>query len=363
MPEADFLMAPPTTRFSVALEPAFNAITSLRLMNWQEDASGLNAWVPRTLAAMTPEQLHTHKLVFIGLYYIVDPDRSYPSFTAYVNALEATPAETLRAKLLDAYLNMVCMKERIPADQIPSREALIADRDVYLNFLNNAFPDALILPDIEAEAHDLINDLPRMKRVIIGHLREMWDEYLAEEWLHTRPILQEAVDAFQKVDLNGMSNFEAAQFVSGGQLSPGKQDYLDEFKRIVFVPSPHLGPYQGHFGMGNETLWFTFGVRLPSGMHSSTSALSRADLLVRLSALADDTRLGLLAYIADHGEQCAQDLITALDLSQSAASRHLKQLSATGYLTERRRENAKCYALNAERINDTLAALQQFLKL
>ncbi len=362
MPEADFLITPETARFSVGLEPAFNAIASLRLLNWQEDYAGLNAWVTQTFAAMTPEQQHAHKLVFVGLYYIVEPERSYPSFTAYVRALEALPAERLRDKLLDAYLNMACLKDRIPAEEVPTREALLADRALYLDFLTTTFADAMLIPEIELEAHDLITDLPRLKPVIIGHLREMWEQYLAEEWVQARPMLQEAVDAFQQVDFSGMSNFEAAQFVTNGQLNPARQGYIDGFKRLVFVPSPHLGPYQGLFGGMDDTLWLTFGARLPSGMHSSTSALSRAELLVRLSALADDTRLRVLGHIADQGEQCAQDVITALDLSQSAASRHLKQLSATGYLIERKRENAKCYALNPERINDTLAALKQFLK-
>ena len=54
-------------------------------------------------------------------------------------------------------------------------------------------------------------------------------------------------------------------------------------------------------------------------------------------------------------------MINLLDLSQSAASRHLKQLSATGYLIERRREGAKCYSLNPDRIEATLQALANFL--
>jgi DNA-binding transcriptional ArsR family regulator len=50
-----------------------------------------------------------------------------------------------------------------------------------------------------------------------------------------------------------------------------------------------------------------------------------------------------------------------LDLSQSATSRHLKQLSATGYLIERRCEGAKCYALNEDRVDDTMRAISGFL--
>ena len=57
----------------------------------------------------------------------------------------------------------------------------------------------------------------------------------------------------------------------------------------------------------------------------------------------------------------SQDLIAGLELSQSTVSRHLKQLTATGYLTERRCNGAKCYTLNPRRIRDTLQALSVFL--
>ena len=50
-----------------------------------------------------------------------------------------------------------------------------------------------------------------------------------------------------------------------------------------------------------------------------------------------------------------------LNLSQSATSRHLKQLNVTGFLTERRYTGAKCYDLNPQRIEDTLMVLSLFL--
>jgi ArsR family transcriptional regulator len=88
-------------------------------------------------------------------------------------------------------------------------------------------------------------------------------------------------------------------------------------------------------------------------MRPGSSALNRSELQVRLSALNDDTRLQILWLLSQSDELCAQDILTRLDLSQSAASRHLRQLSATGYLTERRRIGEKCYTLNHERIQDT----------
>jgi DNA-binding transcriptional ArsR family regulator len=104
-----------------------------------------------------------------------------------------------------------------------------------------------------------------------------------------------------------------------------------------------------------------FGARVPEGAQIHAPDLSRAEILVRLNALADDTRLRILKLISEGGELRSQEIMTRLELSQSAASRHLTQLSATGYLDERRCEGAKCYALNPRRIKDTLRAISAFL--
>ena len=108
-------------------------------------------------------------------------------------------------------------------------------------------------------------------------------------------------------------------------------------------------------------MWLFFGARQPQGIPGFSPDLSRSELLVRLNALADDTRLRILALFKEEEELCSPEIIERLALSQSAASRHLKQLSATGYLVERRREGAKCYCLNTDRIEDTLHALSQFM--
>ena len=82
---------------------------------------------------------------------------------------------------------------------------------------------------------------------------------------------------------------------------------------------------------------------------------------MRLEALADDNRLRILRMIAERGEVHSQEIIDELELSQSATSRQLTQLSAAGFLKERRCDGAKCYALNGERVKDTLKALANFL--
>jgi DNA-binding transcriptional ArsR family regulator len=200
-----------------------------------------------------------------------------------------------------------------------------------------------------------------MKALIIGHLREMWETYLAPEWTRIRPMLTRTVAAFRASDMGTMSRIEAVRSVIGrdaAELHWGTQ--LEEAEWIIMAPSAHIGPYVRKFVSGRD-LVVLFGAHLPGGAGREEPDVSRTDMLTRLDALSDDHRLHILRMAADAGEVRATDIMTSLDISQSAASRSLTQLTATGYLVERRREGGKCCSLNQERIKDTLGALARFL--
>jgi hypothetical protein len=64
---------------SVAIEPVQNALNSLLMIIKADDLLGLDEWVTRTAAAMTPERRHTHLLVFEGLHQALLPERRLPS--------------------------------------------------------------------------------------------------------------------------------------------------------------------------------------------------------------------------------------------------------------------------------------------
>ena len=53
-------------------------------------------------------------------------------------------------------------------------------------------------------------------------------------------------------------------------------------------------------------------------------------------ALADETRLAMLALVLSHGELCVCDLEQVLGISQSKSSRHLRYLKNAGLLDDRR---------------------------
>jgi DNA-binding transcriptional ArsR family regulator len=360
MPVQDAIVQPETRPITVALEPAHHAIHSLLLLTDAHRLSGLADWVTRTAAALDERQRRRNELVIVGFYKAITPTWNWSNFPTYVDHLAMRDPRTLRDRLLEAYMQTPCLAgEGLSREE--DREVILHDVDNYLAFLQERFPPEHLDLELEAQAYSYVVDPPAMQDLIVSHLRTMWQEHLAAEWARVEPMLRDAVTAFGQVDLGRMDPHEAATWVTGQELSgPKWERAFKESKQIVLVPSAHVGPYLGKM-WADDTFWLLFGARLPQGVRFHAPDLSRTEIVVRLGALADDTRLRILRRISEEGEMSSQEIIGALELSQSATSRHLKQLSATGYLTERRCNGAKCYRLDPERLEDTLRAVSNFL--
>jgi DNA-binding transcriptional ArsR family regulator len=363
MADQDFVLAPATelVTVSVALEPVHNIVNSLMLLSHPEERSGFSSWVNQVAASLPPEVAREHRQIFKALSSAIEPEENWPSFPVYLDFLASEDPVVLR----DRAIQWMCEDELGGLEPLDP-ETVLADRETYLSFIEQihlkkmAEKDVSFEPEYYIEAHRLFNNPIEMQSRIVNHLRFMWDHYMAEEWERTLPMLQESVDAFQQLDYSHMTALEAVRVVTGRDF----RGIWDEWgKELIFVPSPHIGPYVTRFDAEKNVMSrVVFGARLPEGARVSSPALSRSELLVRLSALGDDTRLQILELLTGNDELCATDIIKMLKLSQSAASRHLRQLTATGYLVERRREVAKCYSLNPQRVDDTLRALKRFLR-
>ena len=350
-----------TVTFS--LEPAFNVLSSLQLINLVEQFSGFDEWIYRTATTLSPERLRQHRLVVDAL----DPEAylgkdTWPSFTAWLDDLAARDPSALRDRRLDALVERA--KEALD-EEVPTPEQLLADRAAYLSLVERiqscAGQGEPHDSELYQEAYDLLNDPPAMQDLVVTHLRGMWDDVVAVEWERRLPLLQEAVAAFQSLNFAGMSCSEAVHRVVGRELPAECERWQDEAGWITFIPSAHFGPYIGRMVRDN-VVKLVFGVHVPEGASTSSPELSRSELLMRLNALADETRLRILELLSGGDELSSQEIMERLDLSQSAASRHLRQLAATGYLTVERHEGAKTYRLNRERIDDTFGALKESVR-
>jgi DNA-binding transcriptional ArsR family regulator len=360
-PDSTFTLTQSQTAVTVALEPVQNILNSMMILNKVNHLSGYSQWIMETAVALTSQQAHNNLLVLEGLHYAVSPEQSWPTFPAYLDHLALQDPVELRDLVINAYATLPCQTEQEPL-ALTHPTDMLATLGTFLDYLQSRFTAEKVNIAIETEAYALLKNPPAMQGLIVSHLREMWLDYFAAEWERITPMLQESVNAFQQLDLGTLSPTEAAKQVIGQELPEWWQKMLEKFEleKIIFVPSAHIGPYFRAY-TGERVMRLLFGARLPKGVTILSPDLSRSELLVRLSALADDTRLRILHLLNQRDELCSKDIMTELNLSQSAASRHLQQLSATGYLEERWREGAKCYSLSGDRIKSTFSAAEQFL--
>jgi len=340
----------------VSLVPTHNIFQSMMLLAKEDDHPGIHEWIGKTRDRMAKKEFEDHQLAVIGFFYALFPEEGQITFPAYLNHLEKTDATVLRDKMLNTYATM-WQQEAPPVDWYE----VLASPENYIEFLRSRFDDEHVIVEIETKAYELVTDPPAMKEFLVRHMNWVWETHFAAEWKRVEPMLKESVRLFKKTDLSSMPRTEAASFVTGQDVNEAKWcQKLDEAERVVFIPNPHIGPYV-HAAITNNTLQVVFGARQPDGITERIPELDRTEIVSRLSALADDTRLHILQLVAERGEARVQEIMEVINLSQPSVSRYLTQLTATGYLQERRESGAKVYALNKDRIDKTLKAVNAFL--
>lgn len=76
--------------------------------------------------------------------------------------------------------------------------------------------------------------------------------------------------------------------------------------------------------------------------------MTMTDTVDLLRALADETRLRLVALLADQGQLCVRELELALELPQYTVSRHLGMLRKARVVETERAGQRVCYRLRAD---------------
>jgi DNA-binding transcriptional ArsR family regulator len=356
-------IAPKETKIRLALEPAYNALCSLTLLS--EDIGGVDDWVDDMVARLSPDEVKTNGLR-VELVFLQLGSETWPSFPALIDDLAGDDPEAVHARIAARFAQMLA-KQLGDDVEIPDPDDLFANRERFL-----ALCQQLLRVKGEGEDHgewcfnivDLMQQPPDvLQRDLVDHLRMMWDTYLADEWERNLPLLRESLAAFESLDLSNLTTSEAIRRIIGRDEPEQWGNWRDGLDEIIFIPSPHIGPYVLLIEQSETTARVVFGARIPEGATVRSPALSRSDLTQRLEALADDTRLRILESVALEGEQGQKDIMDRFDLSKSAVSRHLRQLTANGYLIVRQQDVSKYYRLNPSRIDETLRMLKSFLQL
>jgi len=357
---AEILAPQKSVDISFSLEPAYNVIGSLSLLDMADDFSGLSDWVYQTQKALSPEQLHTNELVLQDAHVHLE-DTSWSNFPTWVDALAEQDATILRDRALEVWLKGVRKKLD---DEIPTSSEILANRAKYLSLVETflSLKGSPFDPSFWEEIHGLLCDPSARQNLIVSHLRMMWDEFVSSEWDRNLSMLEDSIQAFESLDLSGLTAVEALnRVILRAQVPAESLGYLSQLEQIIFIPSAHTGPYMLQLGgLSKTTAYFLFGARIPEATSLHLPALSRSELLMRLSALANDTRLRILELLAKKGELGTPEIIAQLELSQSAGARHLEHLAATGFLITRQHQGTNLYQFKPDRIDYTFKALKEF---
>ncbi|MFN8471317.1 MAG: metalloregulator ArsR/SmtB family transcription factor [Anaerolineae bacterium] len=148
--------------------------------------------------------------------------------------------------------------------------------------------------------------------------------------------------------------------VTGRNLPPESSATLASAHSVQFVPSSHIGPYFFIVVTGRRA-YVSFNARtVGAGSPVSPAIPDIVQMFPRLKALADETRLHILAHL-QAGEATQEMIVAALGISQPAASRHLGLMERTSLLSVRRENGLKYYSIRRENGREFVAALDSFL--
>ncbi len=355
----DYVLAPTRLDIAFAVDPAIYALSSLLAVGIHKKFSGLSPWVTRTHGAMTPSQRRSNGLVVDYLFEAVRTRRAWERFEDYLGHLERADAEAMRDCAVEQLAHT--HEQRLAGQPPTPPETFLNSYEAFLAHYKSSKKHASVSNVVLKALYELLMDPTALRRTAVAHIGAMWAQFLERDWRRHAELLNTTVEAFGQIDFSNATLDEAVRKVMGRELRMTKAGEFAGVRHLTFLPSPHIGPYALKFRDG-DLVRLVFGARLPEGATGGPSALNRSDLLIKLSALVDETRLHILELLVRYGELSAQSVMEALDQSQSSVSRHLIQLHSSGFLDVRKEARGKkLYRLNRDRIQQLLKALDNFL--
>jgi DNA-binding transcriptional ArsR family regulator len=362
----DNLYTPLPSQVIVDIAPVYNALHSLVSVADARQSPGIGAWPVQTREALSQGEWEQHRLIasWIGveaLSNVADTPQALTSFPAFIQTLADREPTALRDALL--YWMVTCPSRRLlytfvsprvddPASLLESEQAFFSLHDVE----NKSEEDIEILRQV----YSYIRDPLALQALVSGYLDHFWQKYLKTEWKRMLPELERAVAGSQNIDTSGMSHFEVIETITRRNLrGTYRAEVLNDYTVLRFIPSLHCGPYILRFSDGQELRMIFNAQHL---LARGSEDVDHARVVDRMKALTDETRLEIIQLLKKHGELGTQEIIDALNLSKSAASRHLRQLYANNIVDIRVDEDGtrKYYRLDPgsrQEMQDMLARL------
>jgi DNA-binding transcriptional ArsR family regulator len=364
----DLLTYAPTVTAEFHLSLAEDLITSLRLLRAVQNFEGLSEWVYQTAAAL-PDDFRS-ELDILGypikccfqrqdsLIWCLPSDHpAHADMNAFRTYLETVPAtEFQRVLLLNLSRDAGELDPPAASDGIRLSHMLAMVRERELEKWSQTF----LAAEEDAPLITLIQTPEQLKARLYGLLTRFWDEYYCQDFETQREPMIQSV-AYHRRQVYRRNFPDLFRQVTGRRLPPAIRDYvqehLEKIERVIFCPCAHLGLYF-QITLSYPTLVVAFNYRTtPAQAREGTAAV---ELFPPLKALADETRLHILSLLQKR-EMYAQEIVSAVGLSQSTISRHLQLLERTEVVNSRQVRGLKFYSINRGRGRAILDPLRRLI--
>lgn len=354
------------TSFQVSLP--HDLFATLILVESAERLAGLDDWITRAAASL-PKALAAEARALVGfLRYcpwawgrlatdIPTGHAAHTDLPSFIALLEARPASNYRALALEG-LRRELARQGVTAPAADKAADWRAALERYNRQRTAEQPDWVERQADPRAVTALARNGAEFKRRLTALLTSFWERIYRAEFTATLPIMQRSVEihARRPYPTDFYARFQA---ITGRAMPPAMREALTGVRRMVFIPSYHIGPYFV-FTATPPTMQVSFNCRTAGSAAGANGWI--IELFPPLRALADETRLQILALLGQR-ELYAQEIIEALGISQSAASRHLQLLENTGVLAVRKENTAKYYSVNPTKARELIEALQELLNL
>jgi len=361
MLDINLIQGRPALQVEYHISLAADLLHTLALVMDAPWIEGLDQWIYATHAALPPTLkddmetvlVLTQKSDMLSLWLNQLPPEHpvHQDFSAFINWLNALAENDLENVIHDTlqHIAEACCEE----EALEIAPAELKNTDELRTYFDKKFGQ---------ERTDRIWALAErpleLKTQLVSVLARFWEQFYHDEYRRNLPLMQRSIEYHRRQNYAGdLATIFTA--ITGRRLPQEKGD-LDDVEQVVFFPSCHIGPYVvfARASESGRSITIHYNSR-PTAAPERESPPPIQDLFPPLKALADETRLQILALL-DGRELYAQEIVDQLDISQSAVSRHLQLMVTGGLLTVRKADSMKYFSINAETLAAAAGRLKSF---
>lgn len=347
-----------------AYSPVVEAVLSLHVLVAPRHHPLQHAWV-RRMRRLDPRlkaEIRAFRFAYVGHFpdfLFPRPDEEFLEFDEELAFLHDLEPETLAFEFLRPVYDH--------RGNWPRDSSLLEREDVRRHVLTSC---GRLGPESEALAELIFDDPAELGRRFCSLLERYWEAAFEAEWPAIEPLLVEAVEeAGGRLATEGVLGLLA-------ELRPHLRVEPERRQAWIKIPHEHeveLSPQEPLVLSPSYFVWphlrvncdppFPVSLIYPprSVREEAAPKLPSGELVEGLRALGDDTRLRVLALIAER-PRSTQELAPLVGMSEAGLSKHLRLLARAGVLESRREGYYVLYSLVSDRLAALSATLVAFVR-